>query len=321
MPKLKIAAYWAAACGGCDTALLDLHDKILVLAAAADILFWPIALDFKYRDVEAMPDGHIDVTLLSGAIRNEENEHVAKLLRQKTKTLVAFGSCAHLGGIPGLANLFNRDQIFDCVYRDSPSLEAANGHGRVVPHTRTKVPEGELTLPEFYNTVRTVDQTIPVDYYVPGCPPIPKQIWAVVSAIIAGNLPPRGSVLGASDRTQCDDCKRTKHEKKVKAFRRIATAQPDPETCFLEQGFLCMGPATRAGCDSRCQNSGVGCRGCYGPPPGVIDQGAKALSAIASIVECEDEEEAKQVMGAIPDPLRTFNRFGIPASLLRRRAL
>ena len=128
-------------------------------------------------------------------------------------------------------------------------------------------------------------------------------------------------MVGASALTQCDECTRTKQEKRIKAFRRIATAQPDPETCFLEQGFLCMGPATRAGCDSRCQKSGVGCRGCYGPPPGVIDQGAKALSAIASIVECDDEHQAKQVMAEIPDPLRTFSRFSIPGSLLRRRAL
>jgi F420-non-reducing hydrogenase small subunit len=320
MAKLKLAAYWASACGGCDTAVLDLHEKILKLAEAADILFWPIALDFKYRDVEAMPDKHIDVTLFNGAVRNDENEHLATLLRAKSKTLVAFGSCAHIGGIPGLANLFNRDQIFDCVYRTSPSLEPENGR-RVVPHTRTRVPEGELTLPEFWNTVRTLDQVVPVDYYLPGCPPIPKQIWAVIETIVAGKLPARGSVVGASDKTQCDECPRTKNEKKITAIKRIATAQPDPENCFLEQGFLCMGPVTRAGCDSRCQKSGVGCRGCYGPPPGVHDQGAKALSAIASIIECDDEATAEKVMAQIPDPLRTFNRFGIPGSLLRRRSL
>jgi len=317
MAKLKLASYWASACGGCDTAILDLHEKILDLAAAADILFWPIATDFKYSDVEAMPDGHIDVCLFNGAIRNTENEHLATLLRKKSKVLVAFGSCAHLGGIPGLANLFNREQIFQCVYKDSPSTVNDN----VVPHRVTKVPEGELTLPEFYNTVRTLDQTVPVDYYVPGCPPIPKRIWEVVQAIVAGKLPPKGSVVGALDKTQCEECNRKKSEKKIHSFKRIATAQPNAEECFLEQGFLCMGPVTRAGCDSRCQKSGVGCRGCYGPAPGVHDQGAKAISAIASIVECDDEHEAAKVMAEIPDPLRTFNRFGIPGSMLRRRSL
>jgi len=318
MAKLKLASYWAAACGGCDTAILDIHEKILDLAAAADILFWPIALDFKYQDVEAMPDGHLDVTLFHGAVRNSENEHLARLLRAKSKVLVAFGTCAHLGGIPGLANLFDRRQIFQRVYHTSPSTVNSDG---IEPQTRTTVPEGELTLPEFYDTVRPLDHIVEVEYYVPGCPPTPKQIWNVVQAIVSGQLPPKGSVVGASDKTQCDECPREKHEKKITGFKRIATAQPEQETCYLEQGFLCVGPVTRGGCDTRCQLSGVACRGCYGPPPGVIDQGAKAISAIASVIEAKNEAEVERIIAEIPDPLRSFNRFGIPGSLLVRKNL
>jgi F420-non-reducing hydrogenase small subunit len=316
MGKLKLASYWAAACGGCDTAILDIHEKIIDLTAAADVLFWPIALDFKYQDVEAMPDGHIDVTLFHGAVRNSENEHLARLLRAKSKVLVAFGTCAHIGGIPGLANLFDREQIFRRVYHDSPSTVNPD---RVVPQTRTAVPEGEITIPEFFDTVRTLDQVVDVDYYVPGCPPTPKQIWSVVGTIVSGQLPPKGAILGASEKTQCDECTRKKNEKKISSFKRIATAQPDPETCFLEQGFLCLGPVTRGGCDTRCQNSGVACRGCYGPPPGVLDQGAKAISAIASVLEARDEAETEKIIAGIPDPLRSLNRFGIPGSLLVRK--
>src|SRR3989339_1114231 len=318
MKKLTLAAYWASACGGCDVAILDLHEKILDLANAADILFWPIAMDFKYQDVESMADHHIDVTLFNGAIRNSENEPLAKLLRSKSKTLVAFGTCAHLGGIPGLANLFNREQIFSRVYLESPSTTNTHKH---LPHTRTHVPEGELILPEFYNSVQPLDRVVDVDYYLPGCPPTSTQIWQVIETILQGKLPQKGSIVGASEKTQCDECPRTKHEKKIKEIKRIATASPDPETCLLEQGFLCMGVATRGGCDSRCQRSGVGCRGCYGPPPGVLDQGAKALSAICSIFEANTEEEAIRFSDQIPDPLRTFNRFGIPASLLQRRCI
>src|SRR5512137_2651044 len=108
MAKLKVGVYWAASCGGCDVALLDIHEKILDVLAVADILFWPCAMDFKYKDVEAMPDGHLDITFLTGCIRNTENEHMAKLLRQKSKALVAYGSCSHMGGIPGLANFHDR---------------------------------------------------------------------------------------------------------------------------------------------------------------------------------------------------------------------
>lgn len=314
MAKLKLAAYWTAGCGGCDTAILDTHEKILDIAAAADIVFWPIATDFKVKDVEAMPDGDIDVTLLNGAIRNSENEHMAVLLRKKSKVMVAFGSCAHLGGIPGLANLFTRDQIFQRVYKDSPST--VNGDG-TVPQLSTKVPEGELELPEVFQKVRTLAQVVDVDYFMPGCPPAPAQIWAVVQVIVSGKLPPKGSVIGAEEKTLCEDCTREKREKKITAFRRYATEQPDPNVCFLEQGFLCMGMATRAGCGHRCQNSGMGCRGCYGPPPGVIDQGAKAIAALGSIIEARTEEEVEKVLAEFPDVLRSVNRFGIPGSLLR----
>jgi F420-non-reducing hydrogenase small subunit len=318
MAKLKLASYWAAACGGCDVAILDTHEKILDIAAAADIVFWPIATDFKYADVEAMPDGHIDVTLFHGAIRNSENEHLAHLLRAKSKVMVAFGTCAHLGGIPGLANLFDRKSIFKRVYHDSQSTVNPDG---VEPQTKTQMPEGELTIPEFYDTVKCLDQVVDVDYYLPGCPPTPKQIWAVVQVIVGGQLPPKGSVVGASEKTQCDECPRKKNEKKITSFKRIATAQPEQETCYLEQGFLCLGPVTRGGCDTRCQLSGVACRGCYGPPLGVLDQGAKAVSAIASVIEAKDEAEIERVLAQIPDSLRSLNRFGIPASLLRRKTL
>jgi F420-non-reducing hydrogenase small subunit len=318
MAKLKLASYWASACGGCDVAILDTHEKILDIAAAADIVLWPIATDFKYQDIEAMPDKYIDVTLFNGAIRNSENEHLAKLLRAKSKIMVAFGSCAHMGGIPALANLFDRREIFKCVYHDSPSI--ANPEG-LEPSPVTQMPEGEIHIPEFYDTVRPLDHVVDVDYYVPGCPPTPKQIMNVVMAIVEGKLPAKGSIVGASEKTQCDECSLKKHEKKITEFKRLATAQPEQENCFLEQGFICMGPVTRGGCDSRCQKSGVPCRGCYGPPEGVLDQGAKAISAIASVIEAKDESEIERIINGIDDPLRTLNRFGIGASLLVRKKL
>jgi F420-non-reducing hydrogenase small subunit len=239
-------------------------------------------------------------------------------LRAKTKVLVAFGSCAHLGGIPGLANLFDRAQIFKRVYHESPSTVNPENNE---PQPKTAMPEGELTIPEFYDTVKALNQVVDVDYYLPGCPPTPKQIWNVVQAIVSGQLPPKGSVVGASEKTQCDECARKKKDKKITAFKRIATAQPEPDTCLLEQGFLCMGPATRGGCDSRCPASNFGCRGCYGPAPGVVDQGAKALCSIASVIDAKDEAEIERITAEIPDVLRTFNQFAIPTSLIKRKVL
>ena len=110
--KLKVALYWGATCGGCDVAVLDLNEKILDLVGIADIVFWPIALDFKYQDIESIEDNSIDVSLFNGSIMNSENKKIAELLRKKSKVLIAFGSCSCFGGIPGLSNISNNEEIY-----------------------------------------------------------------------------------------------------------------------------------------------------------------------------------------------------------------
>ena len=99
--------YWAASCGGCEIAVLNIHEGILDVDANFEVVFWPVAMDAKYKDVEAMADGAITLCLFNGSIRNSENEEMAHLLRRKSKVLVAFGSCACEGRIPGLANLYS----------------------------------------------------------------------------------------------------------------------------------------------------------------------------------------------------------------------
>src|SRR5512136_48336 len=105
--KPKIGFYWCASCGGCEEAIVDLAEDILGVVEAVDIVFWPCAMDFKKRDVEAMPDGSIVATFLNGAIRTSEQEEMALLLRRKSRYLIAYGACAATGGIPGLANQFS----------------------------------------------------------------------------------------------------------------------------------------------------------------------------------------------------------------------
>jgi F420-non-reducing hydrogenase small subunit len=313
--KLQVALYWGAACGGCDVAVLDTNEFILDLAAVADIRFWPIAVDGKYKDVEAMADGELDLALFNGAVRNSENEHVAKLLRRKSKLLVALGSCAHLGGIPGLANTATRDEILERAYLNNPSIEAGN---RTIPRPETHVSEGELEIPQFYKRVYRLGDIVDVDYTIPGCPPAPDQIKAVLLVIASGNLPPKGAVVGASERTVCDDCRRVKKEKKIKQFHRPWQIIQDPELCLLEQGIFCAGPATRSGCGVRCPNSNMPCRGCYGPAPNVVDQGAKMVSAVASIIDSKDPAEIDRILEGLPDIMGYTYRFGLPGSLLQR---
>ncbi len=316
--KLKLGLYWAASCGGCEIAIVELREKILDLDAAADILFWPCAMDFKYTDVEAMPEGHIDVCLFNGAIRSSENEEMAHLLREKAKVLVAFGSCAHEGCIPGLGNLFDRQSILERAFLETPSTDNPD---RLFPENSYQVPEGEIHIPYLYNTVKTLAQVEDVDYFVPGCPPQAPQIWAVIEAILGGALPEKGSVVGASaTKTVCDECKYDREEKRVTKFYRPHEIIPE-DRCLFDQGIICSGPATRAGCDGLCMSVGMPCRGCYGPAPNVVDQGAALLSAVASVVDADTEEEAARIVAEVVDPVGTFYRFGLPASMLHRKKL
>jgi F420-non-reducing hydrogenase small subunit len=315
MAKLKLALYWASSCGGCEIAQLQIGDKILKLAEVADIVFWPVAIDVKYKDVEAMPEKSIDVCLFNGAIRTSEQEHMAKMLREKSKVLIAYGACAYGGGIPGLGNMFNRELIFERAYLETPSTDNKE---KVLPQTKYKVPEGELTLPEFYDTVKTLGQTVDIDYVIPGCPPEEKTTWLALEALIEGKLPPKGTVITHNAKAVCDDCPRKRDVKKVKKFYRTFEIMPDPEICLLEQGLPCAGIATRGGCEAPCPQANMPCTGCYGPVDGVIDQGAHFLSAVASVIDSNDPEEIQRIIDDIYDPVGTFYRYSLPDSLLRR---
>lgn len=319
--KLKIAFYWAASCGGCEIAVLDTNEKILEITKIADIVFWPVAMDIKYKAVEEMPDKFIDITFFNGSIRNSEQEHMAKLLRQKSKTLVAFGSCAHEGSIPGLANLNDRNEIFEQVYLKSKSNANSNV---VTPKPITEVKEGTLKIPEFYDTVHTLAQTVDVDYYLPGCPPPVKLIINAIDAVAQGNLPPKGSVL-APPKAVCDECPRKRENKKITQLYRVYEKVPDPERCLMEQGILCMGMATRSGCGAQCLKVGMPCTGCGGAAPNQPEVGAGMITALASILGIDKEpeqytdEDVEKLLAQIKDPVGTFYMYSLPASILKRK--
>lgn len=315
--KISMAVYWGAACGGCCVSVLDVHETLFDVIDVADFVFWPIILDTKYEDLENIPDGYIDLTLYNGAIRNSENEHMAKLLRQKSKILIAYGSCAHMGGIPGLANFTTRKDLFDRVYLRN---ESTSNTECVLPQTYYEVEEGILELPEFYNDVRALSDVVEVDYFIPGCPPQTARLVEVFTAIVTGTeLPPSGSVIGAGNKALCDECMRKKTgNKAIKKLRRPWEVEDDGVTCFLEQGLLCMGPTTRSGCDYRCVKGNAPCRGCYGPTPEVTDPGTKMMSALASIIDEKTSAGIETVLEDMVDPAGYFYRYSLPSSYLRR---
>jgi F420-non-reducing hydrogenase small subunit len=318
MSRPKVAFYWCASCGGCEEAVVDLAEAVLEVVQAVDIVFWPVAMDFKVSDVEALEDGELAASFVNGAIRTSEQREMAELLRRKSGAVVAFGACAWLGGIPGLANLYSRESILEFVYQAAPSMQEGDG---ATPRDEVDVPEGRLRLPHFEEDVRTLDQVIDVDYFLPGCPPPASLIAAAVTSLVNGTLPEKGAVL-APDVALCAECPRvgTKPEGlTVERFHRPHEIVADPGTCLLAQGLVCLGPATRSGCGAACVAANMPCTGCMGPTGRVIDHGAKALSAIASLVPSRERDEIAAMAEQIADPVGTFYRYSLPASLLHRR--
>ncbi len=333
--KIKLAVYWCAACGGCDVSLLDTHERLLTIGDMADIVMWPIAEDGKEKDIEAMDDGEITVSIISGAVRNTENEHMAKLLRQKSKIVVAYGTCAAFGGSPALANLVpgGAEEILDYVYTKTPSSASFQNEyhkdAPQIPQEKIQVPEGELTIPTLYDTVKTLDQVIDVDYTVPGCPPLPESISQLLKAVAdfvynGVPLPPKGTVVGTTTKTLCEECPRQKTGARITELKEPFQVDIDPNACLMEQGILCLGPATMGGCGARCTRVGQPCRGCYGPSPDVQEQGASIFTAVASLFPILDEDptcgedEIIRIMSSIKDPLGYFYAYTLGKSLIKR---
>jgi F420-non-reducing hydrogenase small subunit len=324
--KPKIAMYWAASCGGCEISLLNINEKLIDLEANFELVFCPCIMDTKKKSVEKMKDGEIDITFFNGAVRTDENEEMAHLMRQKSKLLVAFGSCSHEGCIPALSNLYSKEDHFRTIYLDNPSTENPEA---TVPLEQSSLDGRVMRLPAFHQRVKTLGQVSEVDYAVPGCPPEPHQIWNIIETLIQGKpLPAKGAVIGAGLKAVCDECPRERQDKRIEKLYRTYEIVPDEKLCLLDQGILCMGIATRDGCGAPCPQANQPCTGCYGPPEGILDQGAKMISALGASLDIGDKTGISQaelmrrvdeILDAVPDYAGTVYKYSLAGSILRGR--
>ncbi len=313
--KPKIALYWCAGCGGCEESVIDLSEGLLELCTRADIVFWPVALDSRRKDLEAMEQDEIDLCLINGAVRLHEQAEMARLLRSKSKLVFAHGTCAHLGGIVGLGNFHSAESLLARSFLEVPTVKNPGG---ILPGRPVGYSGNNPDLSGLLDAVMTLDQVIDVDYYIPGCPPPPELVGHVLRAALEGRLPAKGAVFGER-KALCHTCPRleSKPERiRVKRFRRVHETRLDPEKCFLPQGVICLGPATRGGCGSRCIGANMPCRGCFGPLETMEDHGAAMLSFVASMVDGESEHEIRRITDTIPDPGGLFYRYSAPHSIL-----
>lgn len=324
--KPKLAMYWAASCGGCEISLANIHEAILEVDAHFDFMFCPCLLDTKRADIEALPDGGIFLTLFNGALRTAENLEMAHLLRKKSQVLVAFGACAASGGIPALANHHGIQDVLETAFKKVPSMDNPGG---VIPGPESKVPEGHLELPAFLSRVFSLHEAVDVDYTMPGCPPEPEQILAVVRHVASGKaLPPSGAMLGCTQKSVCRECSLEKRGVLAPRLLRPFEGIPEPGWCLLEQGFLCVGNSTRGGCDALCPAVAMPCTGCYGALDATGDPGMAALTGVAAAVdprgpsgagEAALHEHLCHALSGVVDPLGTFYRYSLASTTVADR--
>ena len=245
MAKLKLNTEWLSDCAGCHVALVDLHEKILDVLGAVEIQHCPVLTDIKDYPRAA-------VGLVSGAIRNEHDRHVAEQMRQSCDLIVAWGTCAVYGGIPGAALAHSREEILDTVYRKSRTTVTRNA-----PDARVDSLEKVVT---------PLDEVIEVDLYLPGCPPHPTFIFEALRALLEGT-PPK-----ATRANVCGRCKRTMSRTEADRLLKNHDGSPEPDTCFLSQGYVCLGSVTLDRCLAPCPNNGVMCTGCAGPSMQILTE-------------------------------------------------
>jgi len=457
LPKVKVAFMQLSSCWGCHQSLIDAED-FLDIVPLIDIVYWPAVVDFKHDSLKSRKDKEIAVGFIEGMIRTHEDLENTKLIREKCAYVIAFGTCACFGNIPGLANLYTKEDLLDRKYNTADTIVTGG-----VP---------KENVPDVEESVVLVSDVIDVDFFIPGCPPISEQITAFVKYLYSYATAPVpsndsvcvkcalkgkdcllnkgklcfGSITGAGidenytvkglpsvgtggptpnpskeesellakilieknnfneveinsvveflilflklssfsyiyapsdplqklytmnprddpietvvikqngleglglnvtlpdmpqiskeiiwlalyilknkssfqfkQQTVCATCGRKKEDKTVSALKRDYEGIKDPDTCLLEQGYICLGIATKAGCGCLCPNVGAPCLGCYGKAANIIDPGAKMISAIASI---STELSINDILKKVVDPAGVFYRFTLPASTLRKK--
>jgi len=298
--SVKIAEEWLANCGGCEVTILDIGEPLLDLLPQLEFVHIPVLTDNKYfgqtgeKDKLEIPEA--DVGMISGSIRNEEHKEITIEMRDKCKTLIALGSCACFGGIPALANQFQLQELYDKVYRDSISTDSADTPNQDIPPLLDKV--------------YAIDEVVKVDVYIPGCPTAPQLIAQALTSLL------EGKPFEMPERSVCDDCPVTREKKALVSIKRPLEGllESDEELvgsrCFMEKGFLCLGPVTKTGCYMtsgeeephvpRCIKGQMPCRGCFGPIRKGANPMVDMMGAISSIGLNARE---------IPDRAATFNRY------------
>ena len=174
--KPRLATAWLGGCSGCHMSFLDIDERLIDLAALVDVCYSPIV------DIKEFPE--VDIVLVEGAVANEDHLAEIRLIRKQSKLLIAFGDCAVTGNVTALRNLFPLEDVLNRAYQENSTI--VNG-----------IPLGNEFVPRLLPRVLRIQDVVPVDHFLPGCPPSADTIFSLVTQLLAGHEPAVGARFGS----------------------------------------------------------------------------------------------------------------------------
>jgi len=172
--KIRLATVWLDGCSGCHMSLLDTDERLIEVARRADMVWGPLV------DGKEFPED-VDVTLVEGAVSSADDLDRIKVVRARTGILVSLGDCAVTGNVPAMRNRFGAGAVLRRAYLENETLDA-------------QIPR--QVVPELLPVVRPVHEVVPVDVFVPGCPPSADLIFSVLSDLLEGKRPTPAAIFG-----------------------------------------------------------------------------------------------------------------------------
>jgi len=262
-------------CAGCVSSLLNAGDAFLeILSQDLEIIYSP-----TFTDLKEVPD--VDIAIVEGGVRTEEDEKMIREVRAKCRILVALGICATHGGITSLGNASSVKRLLEKEYLMFQSFR----------------------LPKLKDLMYPICNFVDVDYYIPGCPPMPLLIVHSLKSILSGKPIIRHlSVV-------CTECNRKIVASKLDKLYGVYEKEADPNLCLVSQGFVCLGSLTRDGCGAPCPRIGFTCFGCRGPADSLLYRSRDLYSFLIKVISKRTgiaEEKIKKELYSNPFVFHTF---------------
>ena len=274
-------------CAGCISSFINADEELYnLLQRGVEVVYSPTFVDTK--EIK-----RVDIAIIEGGVKSDEDEELLREVRAKCDTLIALGICATHGGITSLGNVLSLSKILEKEY---PGVIRSS-------------------LPKMRQMIYPICSFVDVEYYIPGCPPMPFRIMETITSILKGEKPQR------STKIVCSECPRKILPVKPSHLLQIYEKESDSSTCLLNQGFVCLGSLTRNGCGAPCPQVGFTCFGCRGPSDALLYRSTDLYNVLVDIISRRTGIESSVVRKELYQNPFIFHTFIFSKKLERFKSM